>query len=75
MSELKTVITKDGQRYVDEPVLVRPKRPSALEHSIASAFGRPTAPASIVLGHERVFLRWMKPDGRGGLVPREGEKR
>ena len=82
MSDLKTTITKDGQRYVDEPVLVQPKREarSRLSHAVQAALDpqgqyaeRPRAP--ITVGHERVLLRWMKPDGKGGLVPRDGGKR
>lgn len=75
MSDLKTTITKDGQRYVDEAIVVRPRSPSALEHSVAAAFGEPQARTPITVGHERVLLRWMKPDGKGGLVPRDGGKR
>lgn len=93
MSELKTAITKDGQRYVDEPIHVRPKRPDIIERSIAQTvivgYAKPRVavelpiPVSradvepvkspIVVGHERVLLRWMTSDGKGGLKPREGQ--
>jgi hypothetical protein len=67
-------LTKDGQSYYDEPVYAIPKRETRdlIRDAVESAFGgpgyRPRKP--IVVGHERVRLRWMKPDGKGGLVPR-----
>jgi hypothetical protein len=57
---------KDGDPYVDEPIVAMPKR---LSTAVAVAF-RHRAPKPITVGHERVMLRWMKPDGNGGLVPR-----
>ena len=59
----------DRQNYVDEPVYAKPKPVPALDRAIATVFGR-TQPGVILLGYERVRLRWMKPDGKGGLVPR-----
>lgn len=73
---LKTKITHDGQRYVDEPIYetLHPRREltTPLAQSVAEAFGH-QAPAAIhaLLGHERVRLRWMTSDGKGGLKPRE----
>lgn len=81
MSELKTTITHDGQRYVDEPIVVHPKsEPGAwLRAAVQAALDpkgffaeRPREP--IVIGHERVQLRWMTPDGHGGLKPREAKR-
>lgn len=75
---LKTTIERDGQRFVDEPIVVRPKqeRRSKVELAVQAALDpkgmfleRPRQP--IVVGHERVLLRWMTPDGKGGLKPRE----
>ena len=66
---LRTAIRKDGQPYFDEPIYVRPKRISLIEKSVAYAFKRPL-PQPIKVGHERIELRWMKPDGKGGLVRR-----
>lgn len=71
---LKTSI-KDGQRYYDEPVYdelcAKP-----LAFSIHTAFppvrGMPRLlPRIRILSHyNRVRLRWMRPDGQGGLAPR-----
>lgn len=76
---LKTTIEKDGQRYLDEPVYVRVKTsaiPDALQASVSAAFngGQPSADLfkkPVLVRHERVLLRWMTPDGKGGLKPRE----
>lgn len=69
---LKTSISHDRQSYVDEAILARPvSSPSAIECAVARAFGRVVpVPESITIGHERVRLRWMTPDGKGGLKPR-----
>lgn len=69
MSDLKPVIKCAGQRYVDDPVVVKPKPIDPLERALAQAFQRPLA-EPLTVGHERVFLRWMKPGKDGGLVPR-----
>lgn len=72
-TDLKTTI-KDGQRYVDEPVYVDPKREpfDVLRASVALALGGQKEPPkhSIVVRHERVRLRWLRPNGRGNLVER-----
>lgn len=77
-NHIKTAITKDGQRYVDEPIVVHCKHPapSPIAIAIQAAFDpkgrfaeRPHPP--ITVGHNRVLLRWMTPDGKGGLKPRE----
>lgn len=71
---LKTSIT-DGQRYYDEPVYDE-LRANPLALAVNAAFspvqGVPRVASRIrILSHyNRVRLRWMKPDGRGGLVPR-----
>ncbi len=75
MSGLKTTITKDGQRYVDEPIRVMPKAQDRVVLAVQVALDpqglfAERARAPIVVGHERVLLRWMKPDGKGGLVSR-----
>ncbi len=69
MSDLKPTIKRAGQRYVDDPVVVKPKPVAPLERAMAQAFERPL-PSPIQVGHERVFLRWMKPGAGGKLVPR-----
>lgn len=73
LNGLKPQITRDLQRYVDEPIVVRPCRPSGVALAVAAAFGRSLARPPITVGYERVLLRWVKPDGRGGLVPRENQ--
>lgn len=76
---LRPFVTTDGQAYVDEPVYVAPKPEavSVIALSVAEAFNpRPGALSHkqtlqpILVHHERVRLRWMKPNGKGGLVPR-----
>jgi len=70
VSELKERIEQAGQRYVDEPVKIEPRKRSFLEESISAAFGG-REPRAIVVGHQRFHLRWMTPDGNGGLKPRK----
>lgn len=73
----RTAITKDGQRYVDEPVYshLRMDQHSSIAHAVSAAFNGGVSKLAIagprvLLGYQRVCLRWMKPDGNGGLVPR-----
>lgn len=66
---IKAGISSTKQRYFDEPVFARPKNLSTIEAATAELCKRPL-PRSFVVGYDRVQLRWMKPDGRGGLVPR-----
>ena len=72
---IKTQIVRDGQPYVDRPVYVERKRPSALEEAIARAFAEtappaPRMPQRVVVAYDRQPLRWMTKDARGRLVPR-----
>ena len=62
------ILTKieDGQPYVDEPVYTKPKK---MRNAIRSVFKLPLWP-DILVAYNHVKLRWMKPDGNGGLVPR-----
>ena len=57
-----TVIEKVGQKYLDEPIVVRPTA-SRIAKAVAVAIN-PEAPPrdSITVGHERVELKWVKPD-------------
>lgn len=64
--ELQTRVTHVGQRFLDEPVLVYPKkeRPSRIGAAVQAAFdpeGRllPPIKKPIVIGHERVRLNWL----------------
>lgn len=47
---------EEGQQFVDEPVI---------EHILGGV-----KPISRFAGFRRVPLRWMKPDGKGGLEPK-----
>lgn len=65
---LRTTLV-DGQPYVDDPVYVKPNPIPTLERALGAAFGRPL-PEPIMVGHERVRLRWMQIGADGKLVPR-----
>ena len=67
---LVTKITREGQPFYDEAVYATPKPASPVEASIAAMFKR-QLPQPMQIGHERVRLQWMKPDGKGGLVPKK----
>ena len=75
-----TQVEKEGQRYVDEPVYVEPRvdKNFILQASIAAIFSKQPMhfelPKPILVGHNRVRLRWMEPDGKGGLKPRGTRK-
>lgn len=49
-------ITKEGQPYVDEPILIAPRR---VLSAIATAFGAPP-PRPLLVGFNRVPLIWKK---------------
>ena len=69
---LRVGIKHAGQRYVDEPkyLTVEPKN-KIMQNAVARAFGsKPLKDIRILTHYERVQLRWMKPDGHGGLVPK-----
>jgi len=77
------LVLEDGDRYYDVPTPAhRSKRsvnhaeirPNQVGQQVARAFGSP-ASKPIPIAFERHVLRWMKPDGKGGLVPRDGGKR
>lgn len=84
MDDIRTTI-EDGQPYVDEPVYSMPvKLMGRLASAMAEIHGhvktvrtergfkrvRTDLPAKILLRYDRTYLRWMRPDGNGGLVPR-----
>lgn len=71
---IRTQITP-GCSYYDEPIVEtvrpRPELNSKLAYSLDAAFGmRIPRPVEVVTGYQMVQLRWMKPDGKGGLVPK-----
>ncbi len=75
LKNLRTTISHEGQKYVDDPIYAmhkpRPEEMSPVRMGLAQMFGSPTPqPIQELVGHERVRLRWMKPDGRGGLKPK-----
>jgi len=63
---MKQVWIREGQPFYDEQITVHPKSIAA---SVSGALGTPP-PHCVVVGHERVRLRWMKRDKNGNLVPR-----
>lgn len=67
---IKTTI-HEGQTYYDETVLAKPRADlrTPIADSVATIFGS-HQPTPIVVGHNRIRLRWVKPDGKGGVVPR-----
>lgn len=78
-TNVKTVIAKEGQPYIDEPVYVEISKAKPLALAInralmrqkAATRGPHIAPEIKDLSHyNRVQLRWLRPDGKGGLVPR-----
>lgn len=77
MSERKNLVGTEGQRYVDEPVYVEVSRAKTLALAINECLPRhrgvPTVQPRIeTISHfERVQLRWLTPDGKGGLVQRK----
>ena len=63
-------LIKDGQPFMDEPIMVYAKRVSIITQAVHSIYGHGRLPQAITIGHNRVKLRWMKPDSQGGLIPR-----
>ena len=63
---MKPHITREGQRYFDEPVYVEVSKANPLAHAIAHIAGR-QIPGVIrdLSHHERTRLRWVKPNLRG----------
>lgn len=60
----------DGQKYVDKAVYQTVGKPLPLS-PIEEALGcKPARPIEELSHYERVRLRWMKPDGKGGLMPK-----
>ena len=63
MSQPITEITHHGQPFIDEPIVAQPKRVDPVDFAVAAMFGRPLA-QPLLLGYERVQLRWIKPEPR-----------
>ena len=59
MKELKTKIEHVGQEYVDEPI-----------HKTGPVYcGKEPMVGTWIRYYKRTPLQWMKPNGRGELVP------
>ncbi len=77
-ASLETAITRDGQEYVDQLVYLRNKPvlrgipPKTAAAVVSAAFGRALPQVVVTIPNliRRTRLRWMKPDGKGGLVPK-----
>ncbi len=62
-------INHKGQSRVDDPIYST-THAHPLAHGIAAAFGREIPQTVQVFeGYDSTRLRWMKPDGKGGLEP------
>lgn len=86
MKKMRPSIQWDGQKYVDQPVFKVVSDPTKLAQ-IVSVIGNPIflipmrkqLPQTVLdkpvriadVEYHRVRLQWMKPDGKGGLVPRD----
>lgn len=72
---VRTSVDYEGQPYVDEPIITYPNSQftSPIAESVSAAFngGVPDIPLPIQTGWQMVRLKWMKPDGKGGLIPRD----
>jgi len=60
--KLSTTIKRAGQPFVDDPVYAFPKQVSVITQGVARAFGS-RLPQAVEIGHERVRLRWLSPEG------------
>jgi hypothetical protein len=75
----RVTIDREGQKFVDQPVYVLVSEAKKLALEINAIF-RPKKASTPALRlqprieqlshYERFRLRWMQPDGRGGLVPK-----
>lgn len=64
----RTVVRDEFQPFLDE--FVHDGKPVRMAANVAAAFGRPPLPIDDLFHYERVKLRWMEPDGAGGLRPK-----
>lgn len=75
---IRTEIT-EGARYFDEPLyethMPRPDLITPVAVGLAEAFkSHMPTPIRELVGYQKVRLRWMEPDGNGGLVPKKKRK-
>lgn len=65
--QFRPSVTREGQPYIDDEVVLKADR---LKFAVAAAVGN-KPPLALPTGeYEHVKLRWMKPDGKGGLTPK-----
>jgi hypothetical protein len=76
-SEARPQVTRVGQRFYDEAVMVEVSKAHPLSLAINHFYASKSRTAARmprviedISHYERVELRWMKPDGKGGVVPR-----
>lgn len=69
MNSIAETVVKRGQKFVDDPVYIMRKKEEVISKHVRRALGDFSDPEPLLVGHKRVGLRWMKPDGRGGIVP------
>lgn len=75
-STIRENIARVGQRFYDEPIQREVSRPTGVAGSVADAFGNLTGVRAITeISHfERRQLRWVVPDGKGGVKPRDAKR-
>lgn len=69
---LRPKVEYDGQPYFDEPIYRYIKHAlTDMQTAVRQVFGHHIPePIRILERYEHTKLRWMKPDGNGGLTPR-----
>lgn len=66
----RTRIAHVGQKFYDAPI-EKAVMPTAAAQAVAEAISAEAPkPMLVTVGFKRVWLRWMRPDGKGGLNPR-----
>jgi hypothetical protein len=72
--ELQAAIRPLAQGFLKKGVsapLVYANIEAEILRTLRSVLSEPAPKPPILIRHDRVSLKWMKPDGKGGLVPRE----
>jgi hypothetical protein len=71
MPQVLDKVLRVGQEFIDEPIYVKPRgeHMTLIARSLRIAYGRKDQ-KPILVRHERVKLRWMKPSPDGKLIPR-----
>lgn len=59
---IQTNVLREGQRFVDDPILVKPVKRTTMQQALEGVFGRSAKERRpICVGYERVPLRWLEP--------------